>query len=240
MKRKYLGILTLASNHTLKPTLLLCSMMIIIQGITFLLLGQNQIDNPQYLYIWIESPTVKYSFLIAITILGYLVVERIIGNVKSMYTIHRLSSRYRMIAVCLLINTIFMVMILWFVQTLILILASYYYVQVSPDTMISMQTIYVSNMQSDFFHFIIPLNDPAMFIRNILGLGWLCLGTTLITMRKWNGESIKMVAGFVYPLFWIFFSTPSSNSTSTAMLFGLGVVILMFTIYRLGGKKNET
>lgn len=188
MRNSIGSIWGLVTSHTVVPTLTLVCILFVIQGMTFLFFGWNQGDSPLSLYQWIDCVVIKYSFIGVLFIAVGISARAGSGKGKSEYTINRLGVSQQKLYGIWMLNTGCVILIIWSAQLLMFLLACKYYNMVTAENLTSVQTAFLTTYQSDFIHYIIPLEDWKLWIGN-LGI-WIFLSAeaAYYAVQRFKGE----------------------------------------------------
>lgn len=227
------SIYGLLSNHTIAYILVIIMVLGLIQGGLFFTLGINQAQVLAPFHVWIDHFIVKYSFLLAIMIITILTRSIVVQGNASL-TIKRLGISNRRLFLVWTLYTFIVMTILWASQVLIILLASKYYIYVTPENMTMMQTTYLSNFRSNFFHLLLPLHDIGKCICYCFILLCLSCGCGSYAVSKINGNNYRL-ADLSFCLFLYF-----SIDYGAQSLFLLFFLLFLLAVYIHGGIYHET
>lgn len=213
MKSK--NVFGLASMHSLKYIIITGVLLIVIQFGFVLTLEQSSLNN------LVNHPLLKYSFFVYF-MFAIMICSVLTKASLSKITLNRLGITKKRMFLDFTINTVISIIVVWTIQILSLMLISMYFTKIASSEIVSIQTIYLTNFRSDFFHMIIPLKDSFHLFNNVVFILMISLLTSNYILSVSKGTNLVIAYG----------STIFYISSNGATVF-IGIIFLLFTIYEL-------
>ncbi|MFI3250388.1 MAG: hypothetical protein R3Y07_05445 [Eubacteriales bacterium] len=232
---KHKSLYGLVASHTFKNLVICCLGLTVVQmGIVFILASEHS-SNLNTLEGWFDHPGFRMSYAAGMAVILFVSDLQFQWGSKVGYTMFRLGKTNKEILWVLMQNGLISYLTLWGVQVLILFGVSHYYLAVTPPEFTSVQTIFLANLRSDFFHMVIPNVTGLLWMRNLAQLFLLTVLFGVSCLRLWQGRDIK----FVMCAYCVAIQGFSSNYYGETAIFYTIVYLVLGYILLKGGLKNE-
>ncbi len=232
MKQK-LSILSLVSSHTLKSVILICFLMASLQIGLLYYLGEKQVElvnynsNIQPFYAWGEQSLMKSSYMLGLSaILAVCIIEYSIRHGK--YTLLRLNTEKSTFFLACFTNTLCSLLILWAVETVVLICGSYYYIFVTNPDFITNQSTFLSTFYNNFLQVTFPTVNFSVWVKNIFQILLLSatvgkVSTNLLQDKPWK----LMISILIFLVFNYFTSRETLSNHVFSVIYAVFLLLFM-------------
>lgn len=182
MKTNYRSFFGLISSHTYKATLLSLILLILFQGFTFFQQGTQQATQWMPLYLWMDNPRLKFSYL-AVNGVLFMVSTLFVPCKSSKYTLKRLGFPLNRVFLTISAHAFVTFFIVWGIQALIFLCGCAVYCLTTPEFYLNPQTLFINHLQSPFFHTIFPTMDYSLYFLMFTRFLLLSLACGTISLR---------------------------------------------------------
>ncbi len=160
------------------------------------------------------------------------------NNTKTNYTIRRLSISEREFFFCQATYNTLIYIILWAVQTALVFGLCIWYTNSAPENTIGNQTVFLAFYRNEFLHSLLPLDDAAIWVRNIalaIGLGFAAAEFPYKQRRHKN--STTAIALLLYAI--IYFGRGIGDLFNAVLTIMLSLAIIGETLYTVFKNDEE-
>ena len=238
--KKHLSVFMLLARSTFYKVL---GIIILMCGVEFALFSRavaraRQDGNPGLEYA-IEKSWLVFVFIAALLTMVYILIPGI-GSKKSnpRYTLDRLRISENWIFFWQSLYNILCFALIILVQTAAAIALCHYYVQFAEDPTVTRHTIFLAFYRNDFFHSLLPFDEPASIAANILTVFAMGHSAALCTMaeRYKRGNFASFIGAYTMICF---VRRDTGDFLNNMTIFILTAVVIIYTVYFLLTKEDR-
>lgn len=234
--KQIFSVFSLLTSHSLKPVLLTCFLLAMVQADILYKLGKNQLQiikiqgELQSFSQWMDTVMIENYYTFAMgAVVAICMMEGTLRKAK--YTLQRLGISNQSYFLAFFFNTFCCLFIVWATEILILFGAIIYYYSVTPQETVTSQSIFLASFHSSFLQGILPTIHGDLWLRRMMELLLISTANATTVVHMIWGEAWK------FPVCILLFVLFSHSIQGVNLIFSLCYGILTFILLK-GGLSN--
>lgn len=191
MTKKYFAGFQLAALHTLRPLILICLVLAVLQlgGFCFYFFTG---DGATPFVDLFHHYGMHMPFRMAIVAMMIFAMTALFTKNATGYLMRRLALSDSRLGLLWSLNSLLCFLILWCFEIILLLLCNFIFQTNTDPAYWSHQSFFVACYNSDFLHAILPMGDVTIWVRNLIMFLALALTTGSGMVAHWRGEQAKL------------------------------------------------
>ena len=239
--KKQLSVFNLMATSSIYKITALFGIMGIIEFFLFrraMLAGPDPGTGTFHIEYVFDHSLAFWIFAIALVILTVLLcLTGYETSSKQGYTLMRLSISEKQVFLLQAIYNALCYFLLWSIQLLIVFILGFYFIKNAPAEYVTNQTLFLAFYRNDFLHALLPFEDIAIWVKNIvtfLAFGICSAGFTYAQRKGKRGyELLLLLASAIF-----FFAAPLGEYQRTIFSIGTNIFCIVVTAFRIFSKEG--